>query len=249
MSSRARHWGPAKRDKALAFAAAAEARRKARIARSRGIVPGKTRSTGYYGRFHGKNAEQKFFDNNSLNATAVSNTGVFLSSSVNLVPTGTGESEKIGRKLTIKSIFWRYSVELPAVSAAAIDGNDDSVRLIVYLDKQANGAAATVTEILEAASIHSFNNLENSQRFTIMKDELIDIQRGALTNDGSSSFFQPFSSKNMKWYKKCNIPIEFGSNAAPTIADIKSNNIGVLAISRAAACDINSRLRIRFSDN
>ena len=55
------------------------------------------------------------------------------------------------------------------------------VRIIVYLDRQCNGAAAGVTDLLESASYLSFRNLANQSRFKFLYDKTIPINVVAST--------------------------------------------------------------------
>jgi hypothetical protein len=200
---------------------------------------GYTRRSGYYGRYSPLGTELKFLDTTwNVNPSA---TGQIVLDSVNEVAAGTGESQRVGRKVTIKSINMRFVPNLNSTASAA--NTDDGMRVILYHDKQCNGAAPNVVDILESADYLSFNNLSNKNRFRILMDKYVDLSSAS----GISATFGKIA-KTKQFYMKCNIPIEFSSTTGG-IAEIRSNNIGVLCISDKGVSDVNGNVRIRFSDN
>lgn len=205
------------------------------------VVPGMTRSVGFFGRF-GRGGELKFHDVDLDDAVVA--TGGTVVPTINIIPQGTSEIQRIGRKCTIRSINWRFQVQLPAGTSTA--GTADTLRVIMYLDKQANGATAAVTDILESADFQSFNNLGNKNRFRTLMDRRYDLQT-SLSGDGTT-VDSGLVLEGDTFFKKCNIPIEFSSTNG-TITEIRSNNIGVLLISSQGVAGFVSKLRLRFSDN
>ncbi len=168
-----------------------------------------------------------------------------ITASINLIAQGVTESQRIGRKCTIEHILWRWNIQQK--SQAVMSATSITVRLIVYHDKQANGAAASVTDILESDNFQSFNNLSNSGRFRILYDRVMSKQQdgsiaGPVTNEWEV---------NGSFFKKVSIPIEF-SAATGAIGEIRSNNIGVLILGGANSgsnATLDSKFRLRFSDN
>lgn len=201
---------------------------------------GYTRFSGYYGRYPPTGGENKFKDFDT-NVSPVATTGDIVLNSICTVAQGTAESERIGRKIRLEKINWRYSVKL--ATTATIADTSDIVRVMLYLDKQCNGAAATVANILEATQFDSFLNLENSGRFTILMDKFhtVNASAGIGTAVGEVIVFR---SK----FCKANYPIEYSSTTG-AIAEIRSNNIGILAISKSGHCVLDGKLRIRYSDS
>ncbi len=208
---------------------------------TRRFVAGFDRTGGYYGRY-ANGGELKFHDVDLDDATIA--TGVNVTATVNIIPQGVTESDRVGRMCTIKSIGWRYRVSMPTIATLS---SDDTVRVIMYLDKQANGATIGTTDLLETADFQSFNNLSNSKRFRILHDKVYAMNYRAGGGDGTANDAAPFGI-NATFFKKCNIPIEFSSTTG-AIGEIRSNNIGVLLISEAGVAGFNSKIRLRFSDN
>lgn len=120
------------------------------------------------------------------------------------------------------------------------------MRVIVFLDRQANGTAATVTDILETAQYNSFNNLANSSRFRIMYDKRHDMNYFNTQTSGG----QDIDGTNISgsFFANVNLPIEFSSTTG-VIGEIRSNNIGLLLISDSQQGYLEGRVRVRFSDS
>ena len=211
------------------------------------FIPGKDRVGGYYGRFAGVKAEHKFFDIDVSDSIVASGGTVQGSGTINGISQGTGETQRIGRKCTIKSINWRYTCVLKSQDAGAIPPKGDSIRAIMFLDKQANGTAATVTGILESNEFLSFNNLSNSSRFVILHDKTITLNHQNLASDGAAVVSSTNERSQHSFYSRCDIPIEF-SSVAGVMSEIRSNNLAILLVGQTGEMDFESKVRLRFTD-
>ncbi len=216
-----------------------------RLPKRRAFTPGRDRVGGYYGRYSGKDGERKFHDVDLDDAVVA--TGGTVTPSINLIAQGVTESERVGRKCTLKSIHWRFSLNLPQVDAAATPAAGDVVRVIMYIDKQCNGATAAVTDVLESADYKSFRNLSNSQRFSFLMDKTFNLNHAGLASDGAGVVSQALNIHSYQMNKVCNLPIEYSSTTG-VIGEIRSNNIGVLLISFIGTARFESKIRLRFSD-
>jgi len=217
-------------------------RKKARKA----FVPGRDRTGGYYGRYAGAGGELKFFD--STHTDAVIAAGGVIFPSLNIIAQGTTESERIGRKSTLRNISWVGKVSMPEVEAAATPGPFDRIRLIMYLDKQTNGAAATQAQILEDTTFDSFRNLANGGRFTILMDKKIVLNYATLASAGAGSYAHTAYIRAFEFHKKCSIPIEWDSTTG-AVSEMRTNNIGILLMCENGIAGIVSQARVRYSDN
>lgn len=236
-----------KRAASGATPAAKKARRDAGLAKlARAIVqadPGYVRTGGYYGRFAGPGAELKFFD--TANSFSVDATGeVPVSGQLCLIPQGVTESTRVGRKCTVKSITMRgWASFQPGGSALAAT----NIYVYVVLDKQCNGAAAAVTDVLSSnVMATAMPNLANEGRFVILKKMIMSLNSGAGVTTAYNSVVRAF-----EWTKRCNIPLEYSSTTG-AITEIKSNNIFLLAGTDGFSSDdlvtFTATTRLRFSD-
>ncbi len=189
--------------------------------------------------------ELKFHDLD-IDISPVGLAGVIAQDSVNLIAQGVTESERIGRKCRIKSINWRFNCRLLATTVAA--NTSDTIRILLYLDKQANGATASITGILESANYQSFNNLTNKGRFRTLMDKTLALNCTAGSGRGSTDTLS-YAEHNVasSYFKNVNIPIEFSAGTG-AIGEITSNNIGVLLITESGLVNFTSKMRLRFSD-
>lgn len=190
--------------------------------------------------------EKKFFDT-AFAETIVASTGAITNLSLNLIPQGVTESTRIGRKCTVKSVHLHGEFKFP--NSAVAGSTADRMRLIVYQDKQANGATATVADILDSTVgtvIDSFRNLSETGRISILHEQSCDLsaQSGGAPN-GVENFGEV--KKTFKINKVLNMPLEFSAGTG-AIAEIRSNNIGVLAVTEAGLMTLQYTARVRFSD-
>ncbi len=190
--------------------------------------------------------EYKFHDVDLDDAVVA--TGGTITPTINIIPTGTTESTRIGRKCTIRNIGWRYSWQMPEQDAQSTPAAADILRIILYVDKQANAATATVLNVLATADFQSFNQLQNKDRFITLMDKTIECNYNSLASDGAGVVSQGSVFGEGTFFKRVNIPIEF-SGATGAMDQIRSNNFGVLLISAVGIVGFFSKFRLRFTDN
>lgn len=190
--------------------------------------------------------ELKFHDLD-IDDAAIAGNGTIVQISCLTIPQGTTESDRIGRKVTVKMIHWKYNISTVSTATASAP-EPITVRVIVYLDKQTNGATATVTGILETDNYQAFNNLANTSRFRILMDRLHTIRPTAGAGDGAANDFTG-TTINAEWHKTMNAPIEYDNTFTDgRIGTMRSNNIGVLLVGKGSGGVFDSKMRIRFSD-
>lgn len=204
---------------------------------------GYNRTSGYYGRFIGPNAENKFFDTTltfNFDATPeVPATGQLV-----LIPQGVTESTRVGRKCVVKSLQLRGTVLFtPGAAAAAASTN---AYMCLVLDKQCNGAAASYNDVMLGANIATgFTNLANSERFVTLKR-----MKWNLTSQAGATTAFSNVAKAFDFYHKCSLPLEFSSTTG-AITELKSNNLFLIAGTDGQTDDtvsMSGQCRVRFSD-
>lgn len=180
--------------------------------------------------------------------------GSITSQTLVAIPEGTGESERVGRQVQCTSLNIRGYIKIETFNYVPASF---FLRFIVYVDKQANGAAATPAELIDTNPagfyINNLRNLEQTDRFIILKDKLIrtdptsGLYNTNLFTNVPTEQFVPF---------KCNLslndmPIQY-SGTAGGLSDIRSNNIGIMCISSDPASNglrVRYTARVRYKDN
>ncbi len=162
----------------------------------------KRRGPQAYGR-RGGNGELKFHDIDVDDAVVASGGVIQNAGTINIIPQGVSEKQRIGRKCTIKSIGWRFECSLAEQDAQPNPETNDVLRVIMYQDKQCNGATAAVLDILESADYQSFNNLANSSRFRTLMDRTYDLNwMGGMASDGAGLVSQARTTVTDTFFKK-----------------------------------------------
>ncbi len=210
---------------------------------------GRLRTGGYYGRgMTGGGgcsgaAELKFHDV-EIDQSPVAALGDIAEDSCLTIAQGDGEQQRDGRKMCVKKIGWKFSLSLPSTIVAA--ETSDTVRVILYMDTQTNGAAATVALILADTNHEAFNNLEQGKRFRTLMDRTYTLVSKAGGGAAGTGFGE--DRVDDAFYKNCSTAVTYDSTATTgAIATMRDNNIGVLTISKSGFASFSSRMRIRFT--
>jgi len=214
------------------------------------VDAGYTRTGGFYGRYNTSSNELKFFDT-GFSAFTIDTSGDVMGS-LNLIPQGVTESTRIGRQCIVKGLYMKGWLQWQNNYAQSLYA-DAIVRFVLVWDTQANGANPLWTDVFEGnASAISFRNLENVQRFKILKEWVITPRVTASnTSDAWATAGNGLANSAPVVLKynnsKLHIPLEFSSTTG-AITEIKSNNLVLLAYSNAGD-DVNKvtmNWRLRF---
>lgn len=239
-----RYTGKRTYGQAMGYSGGRAAKRFKGRRRYRKFRVGRDRKVGYYGRFSGPGStEYKFLDAvYQLTPIALG----FNTQNLAIVPIGTGESERIGRKITVKQIHVRGRVQFD--SSTNVNLGSVMCRFTILQDTQTNGATFTNLEWLAGGDFMSFNNLINSGRFRVLKSTFFALNVTAGAGDlGTSGGF----AEHARWFKcyvDCNIPIEYSGDNG-NIAEQKMNSIWlVIQVDSVNVASVDFRRRIRYSD-
>ncbi len=184
--------------------------------------------------------ELKNFDGTVLDAV-VPATGVILQDSMCLIAQGTTALTRVGRKIVIKKIQMKWINEL--AGSGTTTSTADTIRLILYQDKQANGAIATTAAILGASpEVKSFRNLDEVGRFRVLMDRVVELKSN-YSDSATSGLATVYSSLNMN----TNIVLEY-SGVAGAITELRSNNVGLMVITDHGLAGLDLNWRLRYVD-
>lgn len=178
--------------------------------------------------------ELKNIDANQQNSI-VFNTTAGVIALLNGCDDGAIPGTRVGRRITMKSITWRFQMTLaPTTTGSSVIRN-----LIVY-DRQPNAATPTVNQITNVDTVYSPMNLSYSRRFSVISDKcfVIGTQGPQAIEDHG--------------FAKLNLETEFNDNSTNTITSIVTGAIWLVQWQDGnllvATPNSNFYSRVRFSD-
>lgn len=147
-------------------------------------------------------------------------------------PQGVGNNERIGRQTILKSVL----VNAKMVGATSAT----QYRALCVYDKQPNGALPASSDILNVNNFNSPLNLNNSDRFVVLFDQISD----------NINYFN--GSCSTKAYKKFNLEQSFIGTGS-TISSIGTGSVLLLFANNAddtvgVATTLNYMTRVRYTD-
>jgi len=180
------------------------------------------------------------FNDTVLAGLAINTTGS--TNVLNGIVPGNGANQRIGRKITIKSISGDFRV----ISGSTTLVSD--FRVAIVLDTQSNAAGPAITDIWTAALPTAPRNTSNGARFRILAI-FEDVNIGNLLTAGQQT---DKSAMVYKFYKRVNIVTTYNAGVAGTVGDIQTNGLFLVTVGSQAAGTTNSSLdgtfRIRYTD-
>lgn len=193
-----------------------------------------TRVGGAASRRH--NPEKKFVDVNAALVVPVASQAFSPGVLINGLATGSSASQRIGRQVNLKALLMKGWVSLASTSVGG-----SPIRILAVYDKQANGVAPVITDILLADSFTSPNNLSNRDRFVTIFDNYTEIISTGNNFSAAVNLFKQFDLEEM-----------FNAGTAGDITDITSGSIYVFAAQNSnittAAPTVSMRYRVRYTD-
>ncbi len=170
--------------------------------------------------------------------------------SLSAVAQGDGESNRDGRRMEMLSVHLKGFVTLNCVETNASPTDSEVVRLILVLDKQTNGAQLNAEDVVTVTTfdVNAWRNLQNSQRFRILKDHIINLQITTATQEAVNDY----SSGGMKFPFEMHVvfkkPITVNhTGTTAVIASVADNSIHLIGVStHATLVTINYNSRVRF---
>lgn len=210
--------------------------RQAAQALAAAAAPSTARTGGYS--FSAQGGKELNFKDTAISGTESTTARVVL---LNGMAQGTTASERVGRRITIKS------VELKARLSPGTAGTLATVRYALVLDRQANAATANFTDIYDAALPESLRNISNKARFQVVWDS------GLLPVIGNSTTLLTDDSRHsIEFYKKVGIPVQYNAVNGGAIGDIQTNALYFVSVgdvvTGTTAPVMVGQARIRYAD-
>ncbi len=196
-------------------------------------------------RYNGARSEKKFFDDTQA-TFSMTTTGAVASADLFLITQGSTANQRIGRKILITDLYFRGHLFLPGQSTST----HDTGRIIILLDKQANGANPVQADILVGTNWKDFRNLDTSHRFKVLATRTYNFApTGITTNFDANTRLVTFNSYNMFIaLNNLNIPIMYDASTG-ALGDLVSNNIVIYTHSEKGLVDMSWKKRVRYRDS
>jgi len=183
-----------------------------------------------------KGGELKFIDTNAGQGVVFGVDDFGAAILLNNIQPGSSASQRIGRKVTLKSVLFRYSINLGAGSTGG-----SPIRILIVYDRQSNAAAPAITDVLLSDDFTSQNNLSNRDRFITIFDHI--TQPVSVNNDYAVAGVL---------YKSINMEMVFNAVAGGGIGDITSGSIYAFYAQAGnigtANANVVARCRVRYQD-
>jgi len=194
---------------------------------------------GFRGNYTRSQAEKKFVDIAAANYAADTTGAV---TPLNLANEGSGVSQRIGRKITIKSVQVRGYISHESTTNGVV-----LTRVMLVWDKQVNGVAATISEILSASTSESFMNLDNRERFVVLKDKHVTLG----VRDQTAGLIDKSVSQPINIYKQLPAGSEtIFDGTGSGIADVNTGALYLVTIGSAGTGSVlHCATRVRYTDS
>jgi len=179
----------------------------------------------------------------------------------NILSQGPGAAQRIGSRFSIKSLDLKYyfqrGSEEELVVNAANEAEGIRCRIVVLIDKQANGAYPTWNTVFDDTSSTDRTRqefrVENRDRFQVLYNKVDVLNAIAIAPTATSMFFsgnQIYREKKFRF--KTPVVIEMASSEA-NIVNVKSKNIVVMVASNIHPTDsvgpsVKANTTIRYTD-
>lgn len=172
--------------------------------------------------------DQKISDAIASTSFNVTTTGDF--ELLNGLASGSDYNQRVGRRiemdyLELKGDFFYASTTLAHPA--------DMIRFLIVYDKQPNGAAPAVTDVLNGANADAFDNINNLGRFEILKDIVWTLPQVP------ASTTSPVYFPRIKWKVPIKRSTQYSGTGA-TIASIASGSLYLLMMGSQASGSNNT---------
>lgn len=169
---------------------------------------------------------------------------------------GTGESQRVGRKVRLKTILTRWGVSRDnelSVTAGLSALNEITGIICLVKDNQSRGTTAAPVDILENTALDTtFNRISSARRFTTLYRRQFTVPSGSLVSNNSGPVAYTMKGGRSQLVTDY-IPVDFDvhySGTGSTSADVTENNILILVYwSNDLAGSLRATFRVKYSDS
>lgn len=170
----------------------------------------------------------------TLTFTDIATAGVIGAGYFGTIQLGTGDTSRIGNNVRVQRM---------RITGQFSDAASGNYRMLILLDRQCNGAAATAADVLGTTAVNgAFNHNTvigwGGSRFLVLKDIKGSVN---LQQSGANKFDRMF------WQYNRDVIVRYSGNAG-TVSDVVSNNLVLLFVSDTGTIDFSGVLQIKYTD-
>jgi len=148
-------------------------------------------------------------------------------------------ANRIGRKIFVKSIRLKGIITCaPQTAQSTTPDVPVVIRMIVYQDKQTNGAQSQGEDVISSGAasnaLNMFTNSTNFGRFNIVKDKFITLQNPTMAGI-TATYEQSGLNRQFKMNCKVNQWVSYNATNGGTVADVVDNSWHFIANCNSAA--------------
>lgn len=118
-------------------------------------------------------------------------------------------------------------------------------RVLLVLDRQANGAAPIYGDIITGGEIDDFTNLNNRRRFRILWDKVFSSPKALADEDGY------YLQRYIRFPRGINV--QYNTGVTGTVADVMTNALWLMVICDGSGSNyvdlLDLNVRIRYTDS
>ena len=162
---------------------------------------------------------------------------------LNGVAPGVGISQRVGRRINIRSIQVTGSLSTQDAEVVA-----SQVKVALIMDMEPGAAVPAITDIYTASTSTAFHNLDYRDRFKTIAT--YQAAFGALSTVATQAYCGSPTNALVNIYKRCNIPVTFKGDDA-LIGSIATNAVYLVTIGNHAngtGYVFYGAVRIRYDD-
>lgn len=198
-----------------------------------------------------KTGDFKYLDTVLSADIPVTTSGAIVIPSLNIVPTGTISTTRVGKKIRVFKI--EYMLQLTRGFVTNNSNSASNSRLTLVLDNATRGSGPSYTDIFEGGTFASFLNASNTNRFSVLKELLVTINNYQVFNGTTGQYVQFANTKYVKGSFSCNIPILYTSGGTTgAISQTIANCLLLTFIgdnAETALVQVGTAFRIYFTDD
>jgi len=170
---------------------------------------------------------------------------------------GSGPDQRIGKRITLKSIHIQILVEYPPVLISVLPANPTTICLALVLDMMTNGVQMTGPQLYNVAEdpylcVLPTRNMSNSEKFKVLRFERFDLcSETAYSGAEGNPFCWSGKQKVIDWFVPLDdLQMNFDANATTDaeISQVADNSLHLWGVTSISNTDtkIQYRARTRF---